>query len=69
MAKTPKDAAPPAPALTIVCRKPGFRRAGVAHPDRAEYPAGHFTAEQLEQLKAEPMLTVIEAPDAPGAGA
>lgn len=66
MAKTPKG---PAPALTIVSRKPGFRRAGVEHPERAEYPAGHFTDEQLEQLKAEPMLTVIEVPDASGAGA
>lgn len=49
-------------AVTIVCRKPGFRRAGIAHPERADYLAGTLSAEQLEQLRAEPLLTVIEAP-------
>lgn len=45
--------------ITIVSRKEGFRRAGIAHPLRAEYPAERFTPEQLEQLQAEPMLEVI----------
>jgi hypothetical protein len=46
--------------LTIVSRKPGFRRAGIAHPARADYPAERFTADELAALKAEPMLEVIE---------
>jgi hypothetical protein len=45
--------------IIIVSRKAGFRRAGIEHPPRAEYPGDHFSAEQLEQLKAEPMLEVI----------
>ena len=47
--------------VTIMCRQPGFRRAGIAHPARAEYLASAFTAEQLAQMKAEPMLEVFEA--------
>lgn len=46
--------------IVVRCRRPGFRRAGLAHPARAEYPAGFFTAEQLAQLRAEPMLDVRE---------
>jgi Mu-like prophage FluMu N-terminal domain len=45
--------------VTIVSRVPGFRRAGMAHPNRAEYPASAFTPEQLALLQAEPMLEVI----------
>jgi hypothetical protein len=44
--------------ILVRCRRPGFRRAGLAHPARAEYPAGFFTSEQLAQLRAEPMLDV-----------
>lgn len=59
MAKKPEA---PTGAITIISRaKPGFRRAGIAHPERADYPAGTFSAEQMEQLRAEPQLTVIEA--------
>ncbi|MBR0681916.1 hypothetical protein GXW74_15585 [Roseomonas eburnea] len=47
------------PALVILCRRPGFRRAGIAHPARAEYAAGAFTAEQLAVLAAEPMLRLV----------
>jgi len=45
-------------ALTITCARPGFRRAGLAHPARAEYPAGSFSPEQLALLLAEPLLAV-----------
>jgi hypothetical protein len=62
MAKKPEA---PTGAITIISRaKPGFRRAGIEHPERAEYPAGTFSAEQMEQLRAEPQLEVIEAPAA-----
>ena len=45
--------------VQITAKKDGFRRAGVAHPAvMTEYPDDVFTAEQLAQLKAEPMLTV-----------
>jgi hypothetical protein len=49
-----------APGIRIISRAhDGFRRGGVAHPADATYPADHFTAEQLEQIEAEPLLTVI----------
>lgn len=37
----------------------GFRRAGVAHPNRPTvYPDGYFSDDQIKQLKAEPRLAV-----------
>ena len=37
----------------------GFRRAGVAHPNKPTvYPDNFFTKAQVEQLKAEPRLAV-----------
>lgn len=52
-------------AIRIICARPGFRRAGAAHPAERTYPAGHWTAEQLDALKAEPLITVIEEPAEP----
>jgi len=47
--------------IRIIAKKDGFRRCGIAHSKEAtEYPADHFTAEQLKALKAEPMLVVSE---------
>lgn len=68
MAKKPDTAAAnPAdetPAVSIACTQPGFRRAGMAHPAQAEYPAGTFSAEQLAALQAETKLIVTILPDA-----
>lgn len=57
--------------IRITCRQPGFRRAGLAHPARAEYPAETFSAAQIALLRAEPLLDVqeIEAPGDPGGAA
>lgn len=45
--------------IRITARRDGFRRAGIAHPARpTEHPAERFSAEQLAQLQAEPMLVV-----------
>ena len=45
--------------IRITAKAEGFRRAGVAHPATpTEYADDAFTAAQLAQLKAEPMLTV-----------
>lgn len=45
--------------IRIRSKKDGFRRAGVAHPaEWVVYPDAAFTAEQIEQLRAEPMLQV-----------
>ena len=49
--------------LRILCKVPGFRRAGVAHPAEKVWPAGSFNEAQIAQLKAEPLLTVIELSD------
>jgi hypothetical protein len=52
--------------IRISSRKEGFRRAGIAHTVAPkEYPDNAFTSAQLEQLKAEPMLRVVEIPDEP----
>ena len=53
--------------IIITSRKDGFRRAGLAHPAAAtEYPDGFFSQEQLEMLRTEPMLQVLEAVEAEG---
>lgn len=49
--------------IQIVCKKPGFRRAGQGHPASAVYEDGTFTKAQLAALKAEPMLVVTELPN------
>ncbi|SNS05680.1 hypothetical protein SAMN04488503_2483 [Humidesulfovibrio mexicanus] len=47
--------------VIITAKKDGFRRCGVAHPARpVEHADGTFSSEQLEILKAEPMLVVQE---------
>lgn len=54
--------------LLIASKREGFRRAGRAWPATAtEVDASEFSADQLAALKAEPMLTVEEAKDAPAA--
>lgn len=49
----------PRGSLIIVCRAPGFRRAGIEHPPVAVYPFDHFTAEQIRSMEEEPMLQLI----------
>ena len=45
--------------IRITSKKDGFRRCGVAHPDKpTEYDDGHFNKKELARLKAEPMLIV-----------
>ncbi len=52
--------------IRIRSKKAGFRRCGIAHPEKAtEYPDERFTKDQLKVLKAEPMLIIEELPDAP----
>jgi len=50
--------------IQIVCKKPGFRRGGIAHPDVATYSESDLTKEQLAAFKAEPMLVVTMIPEA-----
>lgn len=54
------------PALRITARpKEGFCRCGVRHSaEPTSHKAGTFTVDQLEILKAEPMLVVEEITDA-----
>lgn len=53
--------------LIIAARpKDGFRRAGIHHPPSpVRHRAGTFTPDQVEALKAEPNLLVIEQDPAP----
>lgn len=50
--------------IQILCKQPGFRRLGMAHPAQAVYPDGYFTAAQIAVLRAEPMLVVTEVAEA-----
>lgn len=50
-------------AIQVVCTNPGMRRCGKVHPVQAVYPAGTFSAEQLDVLRADPSFTVVEVPD------
>jgi hypothetical protein len=55
----PKASIPTDVGIEVVCKRAGYRRAGVAHPKGAvKYPAGHFSAEQIEAFEADPNLTV-----------
>ena len=52
--------------IRIIAKRDGFRRCGVAHPAQpTDHPNDSFTGEQIEILKAEPMLTVVEIEDVP----
>lgn len=45
--------------IEITSKQEGFRRCGAAHGVKAkQYPDDAFNEEQLEQLQAEPMLSV-----------
>lgn len=46
--------------IIVVCRDPGFRRAGIEHPAMAVYPRGKLNKKQLEQMRSEPLLEIIE---------
>jgi hypothetical protein len=51
--------------LRITAKMEGFRRCGVAHPAQpTDHLADFFTEGQIEILKAEPMLTVVEVEEA-----
>ncbi|WP_219993943.1 HI1506-related protein [Limnobaculum xujianqingii] len=50
--------------IRITAKRNGFNRCGISHPDTpVDYAAGHFTADQLDVLKAEPQLIVQFLPD------
>ena len=52
--------------IQIVSKKDGFRRGGVAHPDKPkDYPDDFFSKDQLEAMENEPMLFVTHLPDLP----
>lgn len=55
--------------LIIAARpKDGFRRCGVHHPPaEVHYPAGFFSEDQVEALRREPNLLVVEVEPAASA--
>jgi hypothetical protein len=56
-------------ALLIKALRDGFRRAGIAHSSAGIYHADDaFSEEQLEALKGEPQLIVIEGVEEPEQG-
>lgn len=53
--------------IRIKSLKQGFRRCGMAHSvEPVEYPDDTFTADELEQLLDEPMLSVSVLPNEKG---
>jgi len=49
------------PGLRIASKAEGFRRAGIAHSTTAkDHKPGTFSPEDVEALKADPMLVVVE---------
>lgn len=49
--------------VQILCRSPGMRRCGVEHPAKKTYPAGRWTADELDTIRADPAFEVIESGD------
>ncbi|MDH1009350.1 HI1506-related protein [Pseudomonas nicosulfuronedens] len=50
--------------VRITARTDGFRRCGVAHLAKGKtYRDGYFTEEQLEALRSEPQLVVVDVDD------
>ena len=45
--------------LIVVCREPGFRRAGIAHPALEVYPADRFSRTEMAAMEAAPELALI----------
>lgn len=61
--KTSKSAEPvgPTAAIKVVCATPGFRRGGRAWgPDATTVPVSEFKPEQLDAIRAEPRLIVVD---------
>ena len=59
----------PTPAVTITATRDGFWRCGVAHPaSPVDHPEGRWTGEELERLRAEPRLVVVDTADKPADG-
>ena len=53
-------------ALLITALRDGFRRAGIAHSSAGTYHADDaFSEEQLEALRGEPQLIVVEGVEEP----
>lgn len=46
--------------IIVVCRDPGFRRAGIEHPSVAIYPKRKLTEKQLTAMRKEPLLEIVE---------
>lgn len=46
--------------IIVVCREPGFRRSGIEHPSMHVYRRNELSKKQLEQMRSEPLLEIIE---------
>lgn len=46
---------------TIICTKPGMRRAGVEHTARKDWPDDAFTEAQWKLLESDPAFVVVDA--------
>lgn len=46
------------PMLRVICKRPGFRRAGRAWPAETILPASELSEAQRAQIEAEPLLHI-----------
>ncbi|MXV43911.1 hypothetical protein GS501_02440 [Saccharibacter sp. 17.LH.SD] len=46
--------------LLVICTQPGFRRAGIEHERLKVWEAGELTEGQIEQMRREPLLTLVK---------
>nr|WP_298797430.1 hypothetical protein [uncultured Acetobacter sp.] len=46
--------------IIVICRDPGFRRAGIEHKALKVYKPGELKKQQLEKMRTEPKLEIIE---------
>lgn len=60
MATKPKTAGPANKGLRVATKRDGFRRAGIEFTGSTTLPLSDLTPEQVEAIKAEPMLVVDE---------
>ncbi len=50
------------PSITISAHRDGYRRLGVAHSEAPRiWPAGHWNKEEIEILRSDPGLVVVDA--------
>lgn len=54
--------------IKLICRRPGFRRCGVAHPSEKIYDEDYWTEDQLKTFDEDPQFEVLTSKASEGGG-